>query len=373
MEDVKVNANLNENQKNILIESMRKIFEVFSNLNATVEFREAFCGKCFLQFLVEDVAKTNYNESMIDKLTYNLGVSFVNSKIIVSFVDNGKPNVLQIQIPTKNFESVDFKDAIQSKEFQESPKSAFLVGENVKGRMVVCDFQTQKHVIIAGMRESGKTNFLNVMISSLLLKNNSEEMKLLIFDKKGDLHGYRNLPHILFHDIVTNFEDAVKIFEWVVEEIKWRKSIFERSGCRTIEEYNRYAKVTNQKPFSAILIIVDELRNWMANENFKKLVLENLSIQKIADLGFFTAISTDDPAQDVLSEKLKSVFKTRIVLKVDYPLNSRVLLNRTSAMKLCGNGDLIFYNDASKEYMRLLAPIIQENDIEKVKSIFEEE
>src|SRR3989338_3995400 len=72
------------------------------------------------------------------------------------------------------------------------------LGRDELGRDTFVDISKLPHLLIAGSTGSGKSNFLHVVINSLILKNGPENLRLILSDvKRVELGLYKDLPHSL--------------------------------------------------------------------------------------------------------------------------------------------------------------------------------
>ncbi|MDD4839791.1 MAG: FtsK/SpoIIIE domain-containing protein [Clostridia bacterium] len=360
---IKINANMSNENKQLLVAWIPRLVKCFAPYNCKINVLEAYVGKTFIQFIVEDLNKTRFNEFMMEKLTEAINTEF-DSKCTEVYADpDGRDYILGVQIPQKKREYVSFSKLIASEEFTKGAQYTFVVGENVKNQVICCDMTKEKSVLIGGMTSAGKTVFLHSMICSLLMKNNADTLKLVLFDKNKVFKDYLDLPNILFHGAIFDDYGAKEVYEWIKGELEWRKMLFQRNGCRNLEEYNRYAKISGDDSFPAVFTVIDELSDWVDNEEIVKMLFETLSMKQLAEHGLFFAVATQKPSIDYLGASLKELFPAKIVFKFDYPINSRILLGKTSATKLQSDGDMFYRNVETRKIARLQAPFITREDI----------
>ncbi|HKL94204.1 MAG TPA: FtsK/SpoIIIE domain-containing protein [Clostridia bacterium] len=367
---IKINANMSNDKKQMLVNWIPRLLKCFSAFNCKMNVSEAYIGRTFVQFTVEDLNKTRFNEFMLDKLTDSLNAEFEVKNTDV-YPDADNPDyALGIQIPLKNREFVSFSSITASKEYLDSNRYTFVVGESVKDKSVCCNLLSDKRVLLGGMTNAGKTVFLNSMICSLILKNNADTLKFVLMDKDSVFKNYAELPHLLFHGVVFDDYGAKEVFDWLKSELDWRKMLFNRNGCRNLDEYNRYAQVAKEDSFPAILVVIDELTDWISTDEFLKMLFEILQVKATAELGIFFIVATQKPTVDYLGASLKEMFPTKIIFKCDLPINSRILFGKTSAVKLLGEGDLFYRKSDSNKISRLQAPFVTQEDIKDTLARF---
>jgi DNA segregation ATPase FtsK/SpoIIIE-like protein len=91
------------------------------------------------------------------------------------------------------------------------------------------------HALIGGTTKSGKSVFMNVLVSSLIAKNSPEELKLVLIDpKEVELAAYSGIPHLACP--IVNFQkEALIALNWLVNEMNNRYSLLRSNGVKTIE------------------------------------------------------------------------------------------------------------------------------------------
>src|SRR5690606_38336809 len=103
---------------------------------------------------------------------------------------------------------------------------------------------------VAGTTGSGKSVFLNSLITTLILTNSPQQLRMVLIDpKKVELQQYSNFPHI--DEIITDMSKAENVLNELVNEMENRYSILENTGVKNVEIYNE--KITRGEIDSDIL------------------------------------------------------------------------------------------------------------------------
>ena len=77
-------------------------------------------------------------------------------------------NVIGIELPNQNRETVVLRNILEDDEFQNSKfKLPICLGKNIAGSAEVVDLSTMPHLLVAGTTGSGKSVGVNAMILSL--------------------------------------------------------------------------------------------------------------------------------------------------------------------------------------------------------------
>ena len=117
--------------------------------------------------------------------------------------------------------------------------------------------------------------------------------------------------------------------------------MFLQSGVRNIQEYN-LLNLKDRLPH--IVVIVNEYTVLQDCSDIMKNIL--FLAKNGHKAGVHLIISTSNPYVDLISNKIKMVFPTRIAFKTRNKVDSRTILDVFGAEKLSGYGDmLLLYND----------------------------
>ena len=344
------------------------------NKNSDPEFLE----KVLLDFGVEGKIKKISNGPVVTLNEFEPAPGIKVSKIINLSEDIARntssesariatipgKNTVGIEIPNPTRENVFLSEIISDEKFYKKEiKLPIALGKNISGIPIIGDLSSMPHLLIAGTTGSGKSVCINTIILSLIYKLSPEQCKFIMIDPKMlELSTYEGIPHLIC-PVITEAKKATSVLGWVVKEMESRYKLMTREGVRLIDGYNSKHKLV--MPY--LVVLVDEMSDLMLVAGKE---IENY-IQKLSQMaraaGIHIIMATQRPSVDVITGTIKANFPTRISFQVSSKIDSRTILGEQGAEQLLGKGDMLFMSSANR-IVRIHAPVVSENEIEKVNS-----
>lgn len=272
-----------------------------------------------------------------------------------------------IQIPNPKPSIVRIADILKSDEFQKSIKESdtnLTLGKAIDWSIVIKKLESMPHILVAGATWSGKSVGVNDFILSLMYQNTPSELKFLMVDpKQVELELYSGLPYLLA-PIVYESDKALKLLKRAVNEMEKRYSLLKEKRVKNIEEYN--SKIIWEKMFR-IVFVIDELADMMMSGNKKDVETCITRIaQKARAVGIHLIVATQRPSVNVITGLIKANIPTRIAFGVVSEIDSRTIIGRKWAEALLGKWDLLYIDPTTKHPVRVQAPFVSTEEIEKV-------
>lgn len=201
------------------------------------------------------------------------------------------------------------------------------------GKQVNHDFEKSPHILIGGATDMGKSNILNLIITTLLL-NHEDDVEFTLIDLKGGLEfsTYECIKQTI--NFATNAEQAYVALNNVVVEMEETFQELRRKGKKNVK-----ALGVKKRHF----VIVDEAAELSStgelDKETKELKIECENFLKdIARRGRASGIrliyATQYPTTETVSSQVKRNLLTRISLTVDTSTASLVVLDEKGAESL---------------------------------------
>ena len=330
--------NISSNQK--LLEQVLGDFDINGNVVAV------HVGPTVTQYELE--VKSGTKVSKILSLNKEIALALAAKDVRIQAPIPGK-STIGIDIPNKVTTPVSLREVLQAvpKELSDSKLLAVL-GRDIMGNPKWMEINKTPHLLIAGATGSGKSVCVNSIITSILMRTKPDEVKLVMVDpKKVELSMYNGAPHLLT-PVVTDPKKASIALKKIVDEMERRYNLFEESGTKNIEGYNRKIEKQKEKAEAKkallpyIVVLIDELADLMlvAAKEVEDSIMRITQMARAA--GIHLIVATQRPSTDVITGVVKANIPSRISFAVSSQIDSRTILDMGGAEKLIGKGDMLY-------------------------------
>ncbi len=303
----------------------------------------------------------------IVNLSDNLALNLATSGVRIVYPIPGK-SVIGIEVPNKIRKIVKLREIIESQDYRETKaRLPLVIGKNIHGRYVIEDLTQMPHLLIAGSTGSGKSVYVNSIISGLLYAKHPNDLKFIMIDLKiVELKIYNGIPHLVA-PVITTPKLAKAVLEWLVDEMQYRYRKLESLGCRDINQYNtKVSKLEMDEKLPYIVLIIDEYADlMMTSPKETEDYITRLAAMSRA-VGIHLIIATQRPSVDVVTGIIKANFPARVAFRVASKVDSRTILDTIGAEKLLGRGDLLFMSPSSPVLSRVQGPYISNEEVERI-------
>ena len=275
------------------------------------------------------------------------------------------------------------------------------LGVNISGEPVYYDLAKMPHMLIAGRTGSGKSVFVQSIITSIVYHFTPDKCKLMIVDPKAvDFASWDNIPHLIT-PVVTDATEAVNALKWSVRDMEDRYQKLKKMGVRNIGEYNE--KVAGLRESGEVLteqvvvgtdeetgefeyetqaidlsdmpylvIIIDEVADLMTIARKDVEMCVQRLAQKARAAGIHLVMATQRPSADVITGVIKSNFPTRISFQARSNIDSMTTLGEKGAEQLLPCGDMLF-SEAGRAPVRIHGAFVSGEEVNRVADFLREQ
>jgi len=278
----------------------------------------------------------------------------------LSIEQGEKAGTVKFSIPNEDPMLISLRSILEGEEFQKFAKDnplAFPLGLSDMNEPLYLSLTDLVHLGVFGTTGSGKSVFMNSLISSLLMNHTPNELNMIMIDPKMvELEGYKDFPHV--SDVITDMEKANKVLESLTVKMDERYEELSKLGVKNIQGYNK--KSNNKMPY--IVMVIDEFADMvMVDPNVEDFIIR--LGQKARAAGIHIVIATQRPDAETVTGKIKANIQNRISFNLGNNTDYKTVFSTGIPYKLLGKGDGVAKIEGySKDFQRFQSAIIDPDD-----------
>lgn len=281
-------------------------------------------------------------------------------------------------------------------------KIPLALGVDIGGNPMYFDLAKMPHMLVAGRTGSGKSVFVQSIITSIVYHFTPDKCKLIIIDPKGvDFGFWDDIPHLITPIVKLDPAAAVNSLKWAVREMEERYKQLQIVNARNIESYNEIMaqkreageKLTKQVAVGTdpetgalefetqevdmsdmpyIVIIIDEVADLMALARKEVEACVQRIAQKARAAGIHLVMATQRPDATTITGVIKANFPTRISFQARSAIDSITTLGEKGAENLLACGDMLF-SEAGRVPVRIHGAFIADEELSAIGSFLREQ
>lgn len=342
------------------------------------------------EFLPDSGTRMNDVTSTVKDMTRAMATENIRIALIPG------TQLIGVEMVNLTRQPVRFRSLVANPMFTNSKyKIPLALGVDIGGNPMYYDLAKMPHMLVAGRTGSGKSVFVQSIITSIVYHFTPDKCKLVIIDPKGvDFGFWDDVPHLITPIVKLDPSAAVNALKWAVREMEERYKQLQILNARNIESYNEAAAakraagevVTRQVAVGTdpetgellfetqevdisdmpyIVIIIDEVADLMALARKDVEMCVMRIAQKARAAGIHLVMATQRPDATVITGTIKANFPTRISFQARSNIDSRTTLGEGGAENLLACGDMLF-SEGGKAAVRIHGAFIDDNELHSV-------
>lgn len=260
-------------------------------------------------------------------------------------------------------------------------KFSFPAGVTENNKYVYRDLAAMPHLLIAGSTDSGKSNMMHIMITSLIMRTSPRDMRIVMVDLKGGIECavYEGIPHLLpimderskkgddrpitETGIIYDRDAVPDALDYIIKEGETRMKELRKVGDNNIETYNKKRK---SKRMSRIVVLIDEwadirLVPGLGPKSENK--LSNIA-SRMRAVGIHVVLATQSPKAQVISTLIKTNLPGKMAFACPTNVASILIIDNGAARGLQPRGRYIYQKGT--EHIEIQAPYISPQHLKRI-------
>lgn len=283
---------------------------------------------------------------------------------------------------------------------------SFPLGMGANQKAYTGDMDEMINLLVGGTKGGGKSNLINVMLCTLISRNDPAKLRLFLTDLKGGLEfiDYAGLPHLggdvgyvektttndkgrhstykavdqnykpkegeevkppMGGQIATEPHQVLPVLRYCEAEMDRRTKMM-AGKAKKIASYNKRFKAA---PLSYWLVVIDELATLMENKKYAPKATASLSelARKGRAVGIYIVLATQTPSSAIVPQQIANNMDSRAAFRTGSGVASGILLGdgKYDAAHLPNIPGRFIWKWGG-ESIELQAPLIADTTVKKV-------
>lgn len=246
---------------------------------------------------------------------------------------------------------------------------SFPVGLGLRGE-ITASFKTTPHFLVAGESGGGKSTFIRMIVTVILINNQDIEVYFIDFKRGMENQVFEGFDRVT---LIDDAKDACVRLQSINNILDSRMTAFRNAKSRNLEMYNSRPSRKGPKE-KRILVVVDEVSEMvptMGNPNNADLGQANAIMNRIARMGRAVGINLVIGVQKPDAKNLDTGIKANTSGVVCFPVS-----HFNQSMVVLGNGRAADLNSEIKgraiwkqgaDYIEVQTPLLTEKEVYEAK------
>lgn len=337
----------------------------------------------------------------VSKTATDMTRAMATEKIRIAHIPSTQ--LIGVEMVNLKRQTVRYRGLIDNNLFVNSKyKIPLALGVDIGGNPMYYDLAKMPHMLVAGRTGSGKSVFVQSIITSIVYHFTPDKCKLIIIDPKGvDFGFWDDIPHLITPIVKLDPAAAVNALKWAVREMEDRYKQLQLVNARNIESYNEIMTAkreagevltrqvavgtdpeTGELEFEEqevdlsdmpyIVIIIDEVADLMALARKEVEACVQRIAQKARAAGIHLVMATQRPDATTITGVIKANFPTRVSFQARSAIDSITTLGEKGAENLLACGDMLF-SEAGRVPVRIHGAFISDEELSAIGSFLREQ
>ena len=337
----------------------------------------------------------------VSKTATDMTRAMATEKIRIAHIPSTQ--LIGVEMVNLKRQTVRYRGLIDNNLFMNSKyKIPLALGVDIGGNPMYYDLAKMPHMLVAGRTGSGKSVFVQSIITSIVYHFTPDKCKLIIIDPKGvDFGFWDDIPHLITPIVKLDPAAAVNALKWAVREMEERYKQLQLVNARNIESYNEIVtakresgeRLTRQVAVGTdpetgelefeeqevdlsdmpyIVIIIDEVADLMSLARKEVEACVQRIAQKARAAGIHLVMATQRPDATTITGVIKANFPTRVSFQARSAIDSITTLGEKGAENLLACGDMLF-SEAGRVPVRIHGAFIADEELAAIGNFLREQ